>query len=239
MAAFLGHARQWELFGRRLRVLQRRDKFVVFHATEFKGKSGEFARWSDTKCMNLVHDLTAIVRDHLTEGVVFHLEHHRYMNEYRREPIPKRMSLDSQYGVCFRACIAHLIAIVMQDGKQHLLNVVIEGGHRNVKDVERIFHEMKTMARKRFDRDVLGTFRIVEKKQCPPLMVSDFLAYSYLLMRTQKVDYSLHAPMQVRKKEAGLTFLELLPDALWRLKDQFQKDRQDAMDAWRARRGRR
>ena len=44
------------------------------------------------------------------------------------------MSLDSQYGVCFRACMAHLIAIVLRDGKKHLLDVLIEGGHKNVGD---------------------------------------------------------------------------------------------------------
>ena len=36
MAAFLGTARQWELFGRRIRALQRRDGFTVFHAKDFR-----------------------------------------------------------------------------------------------------------------------------------------------------------------------------------------------------------
>lgn len=58
MACFLGHARQWELFGRRLRLLQKRDGLTVFHATEFRNKTGAFAGWSDTKGMQLVNDLT-------------------------------------------------------------------------------------------------------------------------------------------------------------------------------------
>jgi hypothetical protein len=66
-------------------------------------------------------------------------------------------------------------------------------------------------------------------------MVSDFLAFTYLQMRSSKVDYALHAPMNVSKGQAGLTHLELLPDALRRLKEKFEKDRQDAADAWRAR----
>jgi hypothetical protein len=60
MACFLGTARQWELLGRWLRNLQRRDGFSIFHATEFKNKSGEFFGWSDTKCMSLVSDLTEL-----------------------------------------------------------------------------------------------------------------------------------------------------------------------------------
>lgn len=139
MACFLGSARQWELFGRRLRFLQKRDRFTVFLATEFRNKTGEFAGWSDTKCMQLVNDLTALVRDNLTEGVTVHLEHKRHIEEYRKPPVPKKMNLDSQCGVCFRACIAHIIAIVLADEKRHRLNVVIGDGHVNVRDTKRIY----------------------------------------------------------------------------------------------------
>jgi hypothetical protein len=56
MASFLGTARQWELLGRRLGGFQHRYGFTIFHATEFKNKTGEFSGWSDTKCMDLVYD---------------------------------------------------------------------------------------------------------------------------------------------------------------------------------------
>jgi hypothetical protein len=108
MAGFLGHARQWGIFDRRLRALQRRDRFSIFHANEFKSKSGEFANSPDGKCMRLVNDLTELVRDNLTEGLTVHLERKRYLNEYRAPPVPAKMTLDSQYGLCFRACMRHL-----------------------------------------------------------------------------------------------------------------------------------
>jgi hypothetical protein len=77
MAGFLGSVPQWEIFGRRLRGLQRRDGFSIFHANELKAKTGEFAGWGDTKRMKLVNDLTELVRDHLTEGLTVHLERER------------------------------------------------------------------------------------------------------------------------------------------------------------------
>jgi hypothetical protein len=238
MASFLGTTREWELFGRRLRGLQRRDGFTIFHATEFKHKDGEFAGWSDDKCSKLVHDLTELVRDNLTEGVTVHLEHRRYMNEYRKPPVPKKMNLDSQYGVCFRACMAHLVAIVTANRKKNRLDVEIESGHPNVKDTDRIFRDMKAQLKRR-GIEVLGTITIAEKHQSPPLMVSDFLAYSYSLMRASKEkglgDYADVAPMP-RNRHAGLSFLDLLPDALQRLKNNFEKDRHAGMEAWRARR---
>jgi hypothetical protein len=240
MACFLGHARQWELFGRRLRAIQRRDGFTIFHSTEFKGKKGAFAGWSGDKGMRLVHDLTELVRDNLTEGVTVHLEHERYLNEYRKPPVPKKMNLDSQYGVCFRACIAHLVSIVVADGKKHLLNGIIEEGHPNVGDTKRIFNEMKTRVRHRVGIDVLGTMRVAKKVESPPLMVSDFLAHSYSMMRASSaaggLDYANETPMHVRRREAGLTFLQLGKDSLWRLKQNFDKERQEAAAAWRTRR---
>jgi hypothetical protein len=43
MAGLMGSARQWQLFMRRLRQMQREDGFNIFHATEFKHRAGEFA----------------------------------------------------------------------------------------------------------------------------------------------------------------------------------------------------
>lgn len=236
MACFLGYARQWELFRRRLSSLQKSYGFAVFHATEFRNKTGEFFGWSDAKGLQLVNDLTELVRDNLTEGVTVYLERHRYSDEYRKPPVPKKMNLDSQYGVCFRACMAHIIAIAVADGRRHRLNVVIEDGHPNVGDTERIFNDMKQQVRNRLGTDLLGTHTVAKKEKAAPLMVSDFLAYTYLQMRTSKVDYAAQAPMHVPKGQAGLTFLELRPDSLRMLKEKFEKDRQEAVDVWRARR---
>jgi hypothetical protein len=72
-------------------------------------------------------------------------------------------------------------------------------------------------------------------------MVADFLASTYSMMRASRVrgqiDYAELAP-DPPKGQAGLTFLELLPDALHRLKEDFEADRQEAIAAWRARRPR-
>jgi hypothetical protein len=73
MAAFLGSARQWELFGRKIRALQRRDGFKVFHAKDFKAGAGEFRGRSRPKCERLLNDLAVAVRDGLTEGITITL----------------------------------------------------------------------------------------------------------------------------------------------------------------------
>jgi hypothetical protein len=239
MGGCLGTAQQWQMFSRRLRGLQRRDGFQIFHVNEFKTKSGEFAGWPDSKCIKLVEDLTVLVRDHLTEGLTVHLERDRYLTEYRAAPIPRKMSLDSQYGVCFRACMRQVLAIVMEDGKNHRLDVVIEDGHANVNDCVRIFDDLKWRFRQWRGIDLLGKITVAKKHQAPLLMAADFLASTYSMMRASEqaggLDYAEEAP-EPPKRQAGLTFLELLPDALQRLKEDFEANRQEAAAAWRARR---
>ena len=68
MSAFLGTGREWELFNRGLRRIQRDYGFKIFHGTDFKSRSGEFAGWAPGKYTRLISDLTALVRDELTEG---------------------------------------------------------------------------------------------------------------------------------------------------------------------------
>jgi hypothetical protein len=72
------------------------------------------------------------------------------------------MILDSQYGVCFRACLAHIIHIVLKDGTDHRLHVVIEDGHTNVRDCHRIFNEVDRNLRRR-GVTLLGDFIIARK----------------------------------------------------------------------------
>lgn len=132
-----------------------------------------------------------------------------------------------------------LLNIVLADGKRHRLHVVIEAGHVNVGDTLRIFEDLKRRLKQRHGIDLLGEIVIAKKRERAPLMVADFLASTYSMMRASSarggIDYAAETP-EPPKGQAGLTFLELLPDALRRLKEDFETDRQEAVAAWRANR---
>jgi hypothetical protein len=238
MAAFLAHTYQWRRFEAKLGRLQARDNFSVFHGKDFKARAKEFNGWSDDKGMRLISDLTELVRDNLTEGIAVHLERARYLTEYRAPPIPRKMALDSQYGVCFRSCMAHIFDVLGERGYRDKLHVVIERGHPNVWDCERIFNDMKDRWHRR-GVDLMGSFTVETKQSCRPLMISDFLAGAYSMKRTLAaagtLNYADIAPPPP-PGEAGLTFLELQPDALRHLKENFETDRQQQIALWRARR---
>lgn len=104
-----------------------------------------------------------LVRDNLTEGLTIHLEHSRYIAEYAGLPFPKKMPRDTQYGLCFRACLRQLIGTVQADGKRHRLHIVVERGHKHAGDAERIFNDTKERLKTRRGIDLLGDFILAKK----------------------------------------------------------------------------
>ena len=237
IGAFLGHALQWRRFEKRLLKLQRKYGFRVFHSKKFKARRGEFEGWPENKCISLISDLTDLVEHKLTMGLTLSLDHGRFMSEYRSAPIPKKMSLDSQYGACFRGCLAHLLNFLEARGNQDRLNIVFEGGHPNVGDCARIFYDLK----KRWARagaDVLGSFAIDDKDSCPPLMVADMLAHTKAMVNAHADagTLPLGALQPFTETTGGLHFLELAPNALADLKAGFERLRQLEVETWRAER---
>ena len=231
LAAFLGSARQWELFGRRLRALQRRDGFTVLHAADFRARQNEFKGWSDRKCARLVHDLAVAFRDELDEAVTIALPRKLYETEYRGGYVPKGMNWDSQFGVYFRACMERLLHILISQKKHHRLNVVLEAGHPNVRDAtDRIFKEIKT-ALVEAGINLLGTAEVAQKKDCWQLMIADFQAHASHLseMRVKKglpgyfeMVAQRHGTAPPPRNEAALTQIEHNAASLRMLKTQWE-----------------
>ena len=187
----------------------------------------------------MIGDLIDLVHQNLTEGVSVHLERARYLNEYRAPPIPKKMNLDSQLGVCFRACLGHFHDLLGLRRHKDKFHIVFESGHPNVWDCGRIFSDLQ----KRWERvgiNTLATFAVKDKKNCMPLMAADMLAAAHSMRRASVAGGEIAGDAYVleerRKRQANLAFLELTPDSLGELKRGFDALRQHEIDEWRAKR---
>jgi hypothetical protein len=227
MGALLGHGREWLLFRRRLNNIRRTEGFRIFHATKFKASKGEFEGWDDPKSMRLVNDLATLIQRTLTDGVLINLPYERYIDEYRQTPTPKGIDLDSQYGLCFRALMAHIVGIILEMGGKHKLHVVVERGHRNAKNTEKIFNEIKLTLKAR-GIELLGEWSLAAKEERDELMVADYLVHSYAMMIRPGGSgirgYANGAP-EPKKSDAGLTFLEFQPGSLKNIKSEMQRHR--------------
>lgn len=236
MAGFLGHTYQWRRFETKLARLQKQHRFKVFHAKHFKQQRGEFEGWSDAKCVQVIEDLTELVKNNLTMGLMISLDRDRYINEYRAPPIPKKMNLDSQFGACFRGCLAYVLRRLEARGQCERLNIVFEYGHKNVGDCQRIFMDL----RRRYlavGSDLLGTFTVSTKDGCAPLMVADMLAHTYSMVDLQRRTGMPVGTLEPPIDEKGeLAILQLKPDGLMNLKKGFERLRQMEIEEWRSKR---
>ena len=142
------------------------------------------------------------------------------------------MRLDSHYGVCFRTCLARIIQRLREKDGRDVLHIVLERGHHNATDCERIFNDFKNQWIGK-GADLFGTFTIQDKKSCMPLMVADLLAATYSMMRSRD---SIDEFVLEKPKKGSLILVELAPDALRGLKENYEANRQQRIIDWRANR---
>jgi hypothetical protein len=190
MGGVMANVAQWDRFEADFRRLKRRHGFSVFHTKKFKNRTGEFKGWSVPQAHALVADMKVISAHAFTEGAVMTLDNAAYQKEYLAGEKPRTLRLDSKYGLCFRRCLIHFLTIA--DKRRHKskptkINAILEAGHPNHGDAERIFFELKKEFKgTRFD--LLDTYGLAEKDECDPLMVADFIAHSSYAVEIKKRD---------------------------------------------------
>ena len=227
MAGVMTNARKWERFEAEFRAAKRRHGFNVFHTKKFKSRSGDFKGWSSEQCLALVDHLSTIANDSsFTESVVMVLDNDLYENEYLRGEKPRKLRLDSKYGLCFRECLYHLLVEAQKrrhKNKALQLHVVLEGGHKNAGDARRIFDEVRADLNGS-ELDFLKPITFADKDECDPLMAADFIAHS-----TYRRDLKTRAGEPVSRHDESarrkrLVTLQYKPGGLSNIKDGLVKE---------------
>jgi len=190
MGGVLARAEQWRDFEKKFSQLQTEYGFRVWHTKKFKRKAGDFKGWTDEKCSDLYWAMGKISSIGLTDIVALTLENASYEADYKAGDLPRRARLDTKYGLCFRYCLVHLVREVLKRRRRNKvppLHIVLEAGHANFGDAERIFLEEK-----RFwvhaGVPILRTITKADKDDCGGLMLADFAAHSEYLMEKREID---------------------------------------------------
>jgi hypothetical protein len=188
MAGIMATANQWDRFRRELDKIKTKYGFRVFHSKEFKARSGEFRGWPHVKWLSLINDMAELTRRSFMRSVVFELENQDYEENYRGGETPRRLRLDSKYGLAFRYCLTALTAEAIRRLGNHKrfpetrLRVVVEDGHPNAGDVQRIFTELRRELED-FGVSLLDSITFAAKRDADPLMVADFLAHTTFMIQ--------------------------------------------------------
>jgi hypothetical protein len=232
MAGVLGHEQQWVSFNERLQAIHGKHGFNIIHATELKRKKGEFRGWSTEQCLALIKDITEACDQHLATGCVVSIPHTQYREEYRDKPFPKGMKPDSHYGLCFRNCLARLGLLVRMQDSQGVLNIVLEKGHANAGDTERIFDEFKKELSKA-GLNNFGTFTTASKGEALPLMIADFFAHSHSIINKEGWDLARFDLLEFRSARQAMHYLHITSEELDQLKHNFQERKEEKMKKWK------
>jgi hypothetical protein len=222
MGGLLGRAEQWQRFQNGFDQAKKKHGFRIFHTKKFKRKSGDFKGWTNEQCLALIADLGELTGMGLTDGAAVSLHNDTYDQYYKGDGKPNKARLDSKYGLCFRMCLYHFMMEVMK--RKHRkrvpqLHIVIEAGHRNSGDAERIFLEVK----KEFEDagiNMLRTITKAAKDECDPLMMADFVAHSTFMIQTgarpEPPDLSAQ---RLPRGATGITHFESTPEGLANIRE--------------------
>ena len=218
MGGLVARADQWKRFQKGFDKAKMKHSFRVFHTKKFKKKTGDFKGWTNDQCLALIRDLAPLTAVGLTDGVAISLDNATFERYYKGDGKPNKARLDSKYGLCFRMCIYHFVLETMKRKYRKKipdLYIVLEAGHQNSGDAQRIFLEMK----KEFESlgiNMLRTLTLATKDDCDPLMMADFVAHSTLMInrRARAAGRTVPASETVPRKMTGITHFESTPEGL-------------------------
>ncbi len=145
MGALVGRLGQWAYFDKKWRKMLRRNGISHFHSKKLKHSKEPFKGWSRAQKMALISTASDIQQDTTLFGVSVKLRQSDYDQHYKSGERPKKLPLDTMYGLAFR----YLAVFIMDTAEQSLgrkdleFDFVIELGHKNAGDALRVFNQMK------------------------------------------------------------------------------------------------
>ncbi len=175
---------QWAAFDPKWNKLLKRNGLTYFHSRKMRQTKGQFKGWTRQR----KHDFTQAAADlglkNLEFGFTIALPDAAYEQHYVAGFRPREIPLDSRYGLCFRYCLSLIPGFAKDafNGKELDINFVLESGHVNAGDAERIFNRVKKQGLTNPAEieivKMLNVISFADKEKFPGLQVADINAYS-------------------------------------------------------------
>ena len=212
MAGLMANTKQWQRCERALKRVKKAYGFKIFHAKDFRALRGEFAGWSEARCIGCLNELGIACSDLMLMATCA-LPNAAYDAHYRNGDRPKKLRLDTKYGLCFRYLLYQFVGeAVRRTAEKHIskaqIHFVLESGHPNGGDAQRIFSEVKAdIGRMGFD--ILKTISFAGKHEADPLMVADFLAFGTYRQETSGEFFFGDNRADEERRQKGTPFVKM------------------------------
>jgi len=175
---------QWAAFDPKWNKLLKRNGLTYFHSRKMRQTKGQFKGWTRQRKYDFTQAAADLGLKNLEFGFTIALPDAAYEQHYVAGFRPREIPLDSRYGLCFRFCLS-LIPGMAKDafkGKDLDINFVLESGHVNAGDAERIFNRVKKQGLTNPAEieivKMLNVISFADKEKFPGLQVADVNAYS-------------------------------------------------------------
>jgi hypothetical protein len=190
MAGYIANTEQWDAFN------QEWQRFLAAFGVQFshgkdleKGKK-QFRGWPRERRKSFILEADRIVRAHLERGFTAVLRANDYGDIYANAPNPNTFRKDTKYGVLFRGCLSLIMSLVASEpeiARNSTVNFILERGHCNSADAERLFELAKKDLYPEWSH-LLGSISFGEKAVYG-LQAADLLVYySNILERKDHAD---------------------------------------------------
>jgi uncharacterized protein DUF3800 len=196
MGGYVARLGQWRHFDEKWVRMLRRYGLTHMHTIEMLQANGQFRRgWDQPRAMELLHKAQKIINRHSLFGISAFVSDDDYKNFYAAGEKPRKIPLDTRYGLCFRLMLISITQRLQLEERRHIcLNVVLESGAKNAGDATRIFNLFKKEAPQ---RDMLGRLSFAGKKEMPGLQAADSIASPVFQFEKKPPDQPLYAPENV------------------------------------------
>lgn len=178
MAGYAAKLGAWNRFDEKWNKHLRRFGVPYFHARELNNLNGPYKGWRNEDIAPFAQKSAVIADAHAMFGFTVRLDGKDFRECYQEGKKPKKLALDSMWGLCFRASLkVALEAIKTEIDRSDLkINFIVESGHPNVGAACEILKQLKKL---QIDgvSEHLGTVTCGEREDFPGLQAADGLAY--------------------------------------------------------------
>lgn len=148
LGGYVARLGQWNRFDTKWKKHLARHRLEGLHFKDFragKHRNGNADIWAGDGEDRFLTKAAKILGDHTLFGLTVRLSEEDYKKHYLIENKPPKLRLDTMYGLCFRVIATFVPDLVKEaSGETDLrINFVLEDGHPNVGDAERIFRELR------------------------------------------------------------------------------------------------
>jgi hypothetical protein len=192
MGGYVARLGQWQHFDRKWLRLMKRYGLTHIHVIDILNGKNEFSGWTQERALQLWREAEKITSKHTLFGFATLVSDKDYYECYATDPRPKKIPLDTKYGLCFRL-IMNLVFKKIYDEERRddiTLGMVLEDGAKNRGDAKRIFNQFKVNAPSHLAK-MVGTISFAGK-DVPGLQAADGTASSVFRLEKLPHDQPYH-----------------------------------------------